>query len=94
MSRNNNPMIDKAGEVRDLTDDDLKKFRPASEVLPDSLKTKLGVRYRGPQKEPTKERITIRLSASTLADFRATGPGWQGRIDSALRDWLDAHQRR
>ncbi|MFT0533303.1 BrnA antitoxin family protein [Castellaniella hirudinis] len=50
--------------------------------------------YRGPQKEPTKERITIRLSASTLADFRATGPGWQGRIDSALRDWLDAHQRK
>lgn len=37
------------------------KFRPGTEVLPSSLKKKLGVR--GPQKAPTKERITIRLSA-------------------------------
>ena len=40
----------------------------------------------------TKERISIRLSPAVLKEFRATGPGWQGRIDSALKDWLQSHK--
>lgn len=43
---------------------------------------------RGAQKAPTKERVTLRLSADVLAYFRAEGPGWQTRIDAALRDWI------
>ncbi len=86
------PLVDAEGEVRELTTTDLKKFRPASEVLPPELQAKIGMRRRGPQKEATKERITIRLSSSVVADFRATGPGWQARIDGALRDWLETHQ--
>jgi uncharacterized protein (DUF4415 family) len=43
---------------------------------------------RGPQKAPTKERITIRLSRDVVERFRATGDGWQTRVDAALRDWL------
>ena len=39
----------------------------------------------------TKERITIRLSPDVLEQFRATGTGWQTRIDSALREWLREH---
>jgi len=92
MPHANKPLIDKDGEVRELTADDLKKFRPADEALPASLKDKLGMRRRGPQKDPTKERITIRLTSSVVDDFRATGPGWQGRIDSALQDWLRTHR--
>ena len=45
-----------------------------------------------PKAEVTKERITIRLSAGVLDDFRATGPGWQTRIDSALKEWLKEHR--
>lgn len=41
-----------------------------------------------PKAETTKERITIRLSSEVLAQFRATGPGWQTRINSALESWL------
>jgi uncharacterized protein (DUF4415 family) len=41
-----------------------------------------------PKAEITKERITIRLSAEVLAQFRATGPGWQTRINTALESWL------
>jgi uncharacterized protein (DUF4415 family) len=41
-----------------------------------------------PRAAVTKERITIRLSPDVLAQFRATGSGWQTRIDAALRDWL------
>lgn len=86
------PLIDTDGEVRQLTADDLKKFQPASKVLPTTLQEKVGMRRRGPQKDPTKERITIRLSSSVVEDFRATGPGWQSRIDTALRDWLITHR--
>ena len=40
---------------------------------------------RGPQKTPTKLAISIRLSRDVLGYFKAAGPGWQGRIDAALR---------
>ena len=43
---------------------------------------------RGPQKAPTKERISLRLSREVLAHFRATGAGWQSRIDEALKGVL------
>ena len=80
------PLIDADGEVRELSAEDMAKFRPAAEVLPSSLRKKLGVR--GPQKAPTKERITIRLSRDVVERFRASGDGWQTRVDKALRDWL------
>jgi uncharacterized protein (DUF4415 family) len=41
--------------------------------------------FRGPQKSPTKERITIRLSPDVLEAYRATGKGWQSRIDDDLK---------
>jgi uncharacterized protein (DUF4415 family) len=44
-----------------------------------------------PKAEITKERITIRLSPEVLGPFRATGPGWQTRVDAALRSWLKRH---
>jgi len=40
---------------------------------------------RGPQKAPTKVAVSIRLSPDVVAHFKAKGPGWQGRIDDALR---------
>jgi uncharacterized protein (DUF4415 family) len=48
---------------------------------------------RGPQKAPTKERITIRLSRDVVESFRATGDGWQSRVDAALQDWLEKQKR-
>lgn len=83
------PLTDDDGEVRELTAEDLRGFKPAAEVLPAALFKKLG--GRGPQKAPTKERISIRVSGDVLASFRATGDGWQTRIDAALKDWLKTH---
>jgi uncharacterized protein (DUF4415 family) len=48
-------------------------------------KTAKITRGRGPQKAPTKEMISIRLSREVLDYFRATGEGWQGRIDEMLK---------
>ena len=39
-----------------------------------------------PLSEQTKERITIRLSPEVVSAFRATGAGWQTRIDAALKE--------
>ncbi len=38
-----------------------------------------------------KERVTMRLSREVVARFRASGPGWQTRIDAALKEWLETH---
>jgi uncharacterized protein (DUF4415 family) len=43
------------------------------------------VARRGPQKAPTKVAVSIRLSPDVLSHFKAKGPGWQSRIDEALR---------
>lgn len=57
--------------------------------LPSSLQAKLRGR---PPAETTKERITIRISPDVLDAFRATGRGWQTRMDDALHDWLKTHK--
>ncbi len=75
------PLTDAAGEVRELTEQDMRRFRPASDVLPADLYTGLlainrQARSRGrPKAEVTKERITIRLSPEVVQTFRATGDG-------------------
>lgn len=42
-------------------------------------------------RQAAKVSTTIRLSPDVLEAFRATGPGWQTRIDAALKDWLGQH---
>lgn len=49
------------------------------------------VRIGRPKAEVTKERITIRLSRDVVTQFRATGEGWQTRMDSALRQFIAEH---
>lgn len=49
------------------------------------------VRRGRPPAPVTKERITIRLSREVVEQFRASGDGWQTRVDAALKDWLKNH---
>lgn len=48
---------------------------------------------RGPQKAPVKERVTLRLSPDVVDYFKAGGSGWQTRLDQALQDYIQEHQR-
>ena len=48
-------------------------------------------RTRGANKRPAKEHVAIRFDTDVLAAFRATGKGWQTRINAALKDWLKDH---
>ena len=59
-----------------LTDAELKQFK----------------RGRGrPSGSGKKEQVTLRLDTEILEQFRATGNGWQTRINEALRDWAKHH---
>ena len=67
-----------------LTDEDLARMRPAHEVFPDIDKFPRP-RTRGRQKTPTKVPTTIRLDRDVLTYFRASGRGWQSRVNDMLR---------
>ena len=54
-----------------------KLIRPATGTL-----TKAG---RPPLRGKTKRQVTLRLDPDVVERFRAGGPGWQSRINDALR---------
>lgn len=66
------------------TEADFAKARPPEEVLPPHLLAQFK-KTRGQQKTPTKVAVSIRLSPEVISYFKAKGPGWQSRIDDALR---------
>jgi uncharacterized protein (DUF4415 family) len=47
------------------------------------------VRSGRPKREKTKVSTTIRLDQDVIDAFRSGGPGWQSRMNAALREWLD-----
>lgn len=70
-------------DTRELTDEDFARMRPATETAPHLVEAYR--RTRGKQKAPTKDRISICLDADITAYFRATGKGWQTRLNDTLR---------
>jgi uncharacterized protein (DUF4415 family) len=71
-------------DAPEATDEELAQARPFAEVFPE-LSAKIRAARGRPPVEHPKEKVTIRLSHDVVAHFRATGPGWQGRIDEALK---------
>lgn len=80
-------------DSRELDADWFAKAKPASEVLPAELYAALvAKRPRGrPKAEDTKVFTAIRLDADLLHTFKATGKGWQTRVNAALRQYLNEH---
>lgn len=56
--------------------------------LPSILRQKISSRKRGPQKAPRKVPVSIRLSPDVAEGFRASGTGWQARVNEILREHL------
>ncbi|WP_267425091.1 BrnA antitoxin family protein [Methylobacterium sp. GC_Met_2] len=67
----------------EITAEQARAARPFAEAFPELAATLR--RSRGLQKAPTKQLVSLRLDADTVAAFKATGPGWQGRMNDALR---------
>jgi uncharacterized protein (DUF4415 family) len=85
------PLIGKDGEVRELTRKDLDRA-VGFDDLPAELRSTIATRRRGPQRAPTKQLTTIRLSPKVLEHFRAGGEGWQTRIDAALMELVTSEK--
>lgn len=48
------------------------------------------LRHGRPPASATKVRTTIRFDADVLTGFKATGRGWQARMNDVLREWLNS----
>jgi uncharacterized protein (DUF4415 family) len=72
----------------ELTDEELAQLRPAKEVLPKEFfeaMDKAAARRGRPSLESPKKQVTLRLDADLIARYKASGKGWQSRINDDLR---------
>ena len=76
----------------ELTPEELAQAKPMAEALPDlhaALVSEIAKRKAGrPKLERPKQSIALRLDADVLAAFKATGSGWQTRMNEVLREWV------
>lgn len=88
MATVNKSLTTPEGELReDLSDEELSRFRPSAEVLPETVFARLS-RGGRPVSDNPKILTTVRFDAEVLAAFKATGRGWQTRMNDALKEWL------
>jgi uncharacterized protein (DUF4415 family) len=74
-------------DARPMTGAALARMRPAHEVHPELAAASL--RRRGRPRSPApKQQVTLRLDADVIARLRASGAGWQARVNELLRRWL------
>jgi uncharacterized protein (DUF4415 family) len=68
------------------TEADFARARPAEELPAELLAAfpNTGKRMGRPPGS-TKQAVSLRLDRDVIDKFRATGPGWQSRINEALR---------
>ena len=69
-----------ADDAPELTDE---FFERADEYVGDKL-----VRRGRPRTDSPKVALTVRYDAEVVEAFKATGKGWQGRMDAALKEWI------
>ncbi|WP_310601429.1 BrnA antitoxin family protein [Desulfobulbus sp.] len=80
----------------ELTDDffaTAKPFIGEQEISAEEFKAEARKALRGrPAGSGVKQSTTVRFDTDVLAAFKATGKGWQTRMNNALRDWLKEHR--
>lgn len=75
---------DEVSDNPEMTEEELKELRPFREVFPElaaSIDRKLG----RPKADTPKKAISLRLDQEVIDRFKATGDGWQSRMNEALR---------
>lgn len=79
-------MIASDPEAPEATDEQLAQSRPFSEAFPalaDAMRRNMGGR---PKAENSKVAVSLRLDKDVVTRFKETGPGWQTRMNRALRE--------
>jgi uncharacterized protein (DUF4415 family) len=77
-------MIASDPDAPEATDEQLAAARPFSEAYP-ALAKKMRRAAGRPKLDEPKVPVSIRLDAEVLRKWKATGPGWQSRINEALK---------
>jgi uncharacterized protein (DUF4415 family) len=85
--RRKRPPIDEEGEVRELTLAEIRKMKPIREVMPELIVAveQHRQKFGRPKAETPKVHIGFRLSADVVASIKASGRGYNARVDAALR---------
>jgi uncharacterized protein (DUF4415 family) len=67
----------------------------AKPLTPKQLKAMVPLRtLRGRPKSPHKKLlVSVRYSPEVVAYFKATGEGWQSRMDGVLKAYVERHSR-
>ncbi|WP_331254812.1 BrnA antitoxin family protein [Methylobacterium currus] len=76
-------------DAPEITDDEAAQMRPFAEAFPD-LHTAWKRRPGRPKAEVTKVAVKLRLDPDVVEGYRATGPGWQTRMNDVLRRGMSA----
>lgn len=75
------------------TEADFTRARPAKDVLPPEVLAAFGRGKRGrpigSTKPNAKKSVTLRLDPDVVEGWRKSGPGWQSRMNEALRAALE-----
>jgi uncharacterized protein (DUF4415 family) len=76
-------------ENPEWTDEDVRTARRGADVLPaaflrESDAATAARKGRGPGKRPPRTMVSIRLEQELIAAYKASGPGWQGRMRDVL----------
>ncbi len=68
----------------------------AQPLTPSQLKSMVPLRaLRGrPKSENKKLLVSVRYSREVVTYFKSTGEGWQSRMDSVLREYVERKARR
>ena len=70
------------------TAEDFKRAKPFEDVFSEAdlaVLRKAMPKMRGPQKAEKKIPVSLRLTPEVVERFKADGPGWQSRMDEALK---------
>lgn len=77
----------RSGELRDdLTVEELREFRPLREIDPEFIaRFEREKKLRGRPAGRSKKVVSISLDQDVLRTLRASGSGWQTRVNALLR---------
>jgi uncharacterized protein (DUF4415 family) len=82
------PLADKDGEIRELTAEDMRLFKPIAEVDVGMVEAMVEFRRKlgRPKAEAPKVHIGFRLASDVVASIKASGRGYNARVEQALRE--------
>jgi uncharacterized protein (DUF4415 family) len=82
------PLTDRDGEIRELTAEEMRLFKPIAEVDPGMIEAMKEFRRKlgRPKADAPKVHIGFRLASDVVASIKASGRGYNARVEQALRE--------